>query len=207
MKIHSLFLSALVLFAGIQAVSAQDGPVSIAYIDTDAVILRMPGLDDVRTELQAEQVEVDSIIAEQAAPKQDSLIQISQELDQASRGAVSDQASLEAMQQDLMRLQYELEGMRQQGLQYLAATEARLLQPLLNQVDEAIATVSERENIDLVLSTTANNAPVVLYHNQRVVDITTSVMEELGIDPDAEPQEPLPTVDGEGEVPVSGGGE
>lgn len=201
MKIRSLLFTTLALFAGFSAASAQDGPVSIAYIDTDAVILRMPGLDNVRSELQAQQVEVDSILAEQAAPKQDSLIQISQELEQASRGAVSDQSALEAMQRNALRIQYELEGMRQQGMQYLAAREAQLLQPLLNQVDEAIATVSQRENIDLVLSTTANNAPVVLYHNQRVNDITTTVMRELGIDPDAEPQEPLPS----GDVPAPGG--
>lgn len=197
MKIRSLLLTLLVLFAGLSAASAQDGPVSIAYIDTDAVILRMPGLDNVRTQLQAEQEEVDSVLAEQAAPKQDSLIQISQELEQASRGAVSDQSALESMQRDALRLQYELEGMRQQGMQYLAAKEAQLLQPLLNQVDEAIATVSQREGIDLVLSTTANNAPVVLYHSQRVNDVTTTVMRELGINPDAEPQAPLPSVEGE----------
>ncbi len=85
-------------------------------------------------------------------------------------------------QVELYQLQSSIEQAQSQGLQYLSYKEAQLLQPLQVKVDAAIRIVSQATGIDLVLPSTANNAPVFLYVSDRLVNITEPVMENLGID-------------------------
>ena len=90
-------------------------------------------------------------------------------------------------QQELLALQNDIEQAEVQGLQYLSYAEARLLQPVLNQIDEAIQAEAEAGSYDLVLPTVANNAPVFLYRSDRIEDLTVAIMTRLGIDPNTPP--------------------
>ena len=72
----------------------------------------------------------------------------------------------------MLQLQGLIEQAEQQGLQYLQYVNARLIQPILDRVDGGIRAEAAAQSIDLVIPNTANNAPVVLYASERVVDIT-----------------------------------
>ena len=56
------------------------------------------------------------------------------------------------------------------------------MQPLNNRLQLAIQTVSEAQNIDLVMPATVNNAPAILYVSDRMIDITGAVLDTLGIE-------------------------
>jgi Skp family chaperone for outer membrane proteins len=130
---------------------------------------------------------------------QDSLQQVFntklEEYQTFDQSAVATDAARQERQQELLQIRNDIEQAEVQGLQYLSYAEARLLQPVLNQIDQAIQAEASEGGYDLVLPTVANNAPVFLYRSERVDDLTVPIMERLGIDPNAAPvgqQQPGP---------------
>jgi len=172
---------ALVGLAAIAPASAQTG-LKVAYIDPDRVIVQMPEFKQIQEQLQAEQQQV----AARVRTVQDSLNTVLQtKMEEYETFDASPLATDEARQErqvELYQLQGGIEQAQSQGLQYLSYREAQLLQPLQVKVDAAIRIVSQQRGIDLVLPSTANNAPVFLYVSDRLVNITEPVMENLGID-------------------------
>ncbi|GAB5535631.1 MAG: hypothetical protein Rubg2KO_18800 [Rubricoccaceae bacterium] len=179
-----LFQTALVALVGLAAIapaSAQTG-LKVAYIDPDRVIVQMPEFKQIQEQMQAEQQQV----AARVRTVQDSLNTVLQtKMEEYETFDASPLATDEARQErqvELYQLQGGIEQAQSQGLQYLSYREAELLQPLQVKVDAAIRIVSQQQNIDLVLPSTANNAPVFLYVSNRLINITEPVMENLGID-------------------------
>ena len=179
-----LFQAALVALVGLAAIvpaSAQTG-LKVAYIDPDRVILEMPEFKQIQQQMQAEQQQV----AQQVRAVQDSLNTVLQtkvgEYETFDASPLATDEARQERQVELYQLQGQIEQTQSQGLQYLSYREAQLLQPVQTKVDAAIRIVSQRMGIDLVLPSTANNAPVMLYVSDRLIDITEPVMENLGID-------------------------
>ena len=179
-----LFQTALVALVGLAAIapaSAQTG-LKVAYIDPDRVIVQMPEFRQIQEQMQAEQQQV----AARVRTVQDSLNTVLQsKVEEYETFDASPLATDEARQErqvELYQLQGSIEQAQSQGLQYLSYREAQLLQPLQVKVDAAIRIVSQQRGIDLVLPSTANNAPVFLYVSDRLINITEPVMENLGID-------------------------
>ena len=174
-------LVALVSLAAIAPASAQTG-LKVAYIDPDRVIVQMPEFKQIQEQMQAEQQQV----AARVRTVQDSLNTVLQtKMEEYETFDASPLATDEARQErqlELYQLQGGIEQAQSQGLQYLSYREAELLQPLQVKVDAAIRIVSQQQGIDLVLPSTANNAPVFLYVSNRLINITEAVMENLGID-------------------------
>lgn len=184
---------------------------TFGYIDTDAIIVQMPEFEQVQAQVQSAQAEVDSVLAARILPKRDSLQTAVEELNGLQNSSVVNETALQEKQETAARLQFEIQQIQQQGIRYLSSYEARLLQPVLNRVDEAIAAVAEERGIDMVLSQVANNAPVVLYASDRGVNMTPLVMDNLGIEPQqmqapgaGQPQAPTGTSDFPA-PPASGG--
>ena len=181
----SLFAAALVLGALAPVAQAQD--FKVGYVDTDQIVIRMPAFAEVQTQLQQQQ----QAVGQRVRFVQDSLGQVLQtkvaDYETFAQSAVATDDARRERQVELVQLQGSIERTEAEGLQYLSFVEARLLQPVLTQVDEAISATAEAGGYDLVLPTVANNAPVFLYRSARVEDLTVAVMERLGIDPDSEP--------------------
>ncbi|MGB3542530.1 OmpH family outer membrane protein [Rubrivirga sp.] len=162
-------------------------PVKVGFVDTDQIVIRMQAFADVQQQLQQQQ----QAVGTRVRVIQDSLQQVLrtrveeyQTFDQSP--IATDEARFQR-QQEIVQLQGQVEQAEVQGLQYLSYTEARLLQPVLNQIDEAIRAEAESGGYDLILPTVANNAPVFLYRSERVEDLTVPIMTRLGVDPNMAP--------------------
>jgi outer membrane protein len=180
-------LGALALVLALPAAAQAQAAFKVGYIDTDQVVIRMPEFAQVQTQLGQEQTTVGTRVRF----VQDSLNTILQtQLAASETFRTSALATADARREretELLQLQGRIEQAQQQGLQYLSYVEARLLQPVLNRVDEAIQAEAAAQSIDLVLPTVANNAPVFLYASDRIVNVTEAVMRRLGIDPASPP--------------------
>ena len=179
-----LALVALVALAAAAPVSAQTA-LKVGYIDPDRVILQMPEFKQIQEQMQAEQQQV----AARVRTVQDSLNTVLQskvaEYETFDASPLATDEARQERQIELYQLQGGIEQAQSQGLQFLSYREAQLLQPLQVRVDDAIRAVSQEMGIDLVLPSTANNAPVFLYVSDRLVNITEPVMSNLGIELEA----------------------
>ena len=180
------FLSlAAALLALAPAASAQ--PVKMGFVDTDQIVIRMQAFADVQQQLQQQQ----QAVGTRVRVLQDSLQTVFQtrleEYQAFDQSAVATDEARRTRQQELLQIRGDIEQAEAQGLQYLSYTEARLLQPVLNQIDSAIRAEAEAGGYDLILPTVANNAPVFLYRSERVTDLTPTIMGRLGIDPNSPP--------------------
>ena len=162
-------------------------PVKVGFVDTDQVVIRMPAFAEVQQQLQQQQ----QAVGTRVRVLQDSLQTVFQtkleEYQAFDQSAVATDDARQTRQQELLQIRGGIEQAEAQGLQYLSYTEARLLQPVLNEIDQAIRQEAEAGGYDLILPTVANNAPVFLYRSERVTDLTPAIMERLGIDPDSAP--------------------
>lgn len=180
----SLVQTALVALVGLAAIAPAHAQTAlkVGYIDPDRVILQMPEFKQIQQQMQAEQQQV----AQQVRATQDSLNTVLQtkvgEYETFDASPLATDEARQERQIELYQLQGQIEQVQSQGLQYLSYKEAQLLQPLQVKVDAAIRIVSQQMGIDLVLPSTANNAPVFLYVSDRLVNITEPVMKNLGID-------------------------
>ena len=178
-------LGALALVFSLPAAAQAQPAFKVGYVDTDQVVTRMPEFAAVQTQLGQQQATVGTRVRF----VQDSLNTALQaqlaEYETFRTSAVATPDARREREAALLQLQGQIEQAEQQGLQYLSYVEARLLQPVLTRVDEAIQAEARAQAVDLVLPTVANNAPAFLYHSDRVANLTEAVMRRLGIDPAA----------------------
>ena len=162
-------------------------PAKMGFVDTDQIVIRMQAFADVQQQLQQQQ----QAVGTRVRVLQDSLQTVFQTKLEAyqtfDQSAVATDEARRTRQQELLQIRGDIEQAEAQGLQYLSYTEARLLQPVLNQIDAAIRAEAEAGGYDLILPTVANNAPVFLYRSERVTDLTPTIMGRLGIDPNSPP--------------------
>ena len=170
-------------------------PAKMGFVDTDQIVIRMQAFADVQAQLQQQQ----QAVGTRVRVLQDSLQTVFntklEEYQSFDQSALATDDARRTRQQELLQIRGDIEQAEVQGLQYLSYTEARLLQPVLNQIDSAIRAEAEAGGYDLILPTVANNAPVFLYRSERVTDLTPTIMGRLGIDPDSPPigQQPQQT--------------
>lgn len=181
MTLRRLFAAVLAL----AATGAHAQALKVAYIDTDQIVIRMPEFTAVQTELRGQQ----QAVGQRVRVVQDSLttilrgkVEAYQTFDQS---ALATDAARAERQNEIRQLQAQIESAEAQGYQFLSYTEARLLQPVLQKVDQAIRAEAEAQSVDIVMPTQANNAPLFLYVSERLVNMTEPVMRRLGIDPNA----------------------
>lgn len=183
----TLRFSLLAVLAVALAPAALAQPMKVGFVDTDQIVIRMPAFADVQAQLQQQQAAVGARVR----VLQDSLQTVFQaelaDYQEYANSPLATDAARAEREQALLVLRNDIEQAEVQGLQYLSYAEARLLQPVLNEIDSAIAAEAEAGGFDLVLPTVANNAPVFLYRSENVVDLTPGIMGRLGIDPNSAP--------------------
>ena len=185
LRLLGVLALALVLPAAAQA----QGAFKVGFVASDQIITRTPEFAVAQQQLQQQQ----QTVGTRVRFVQDSLNTVLQtqlaDYESFRTSALATAESRRERETGLLQLQGQIEQAEQQGLQYLSYVEARLLQPVLDRVDTAIREEAVAQAVDLVMPNTANNAPVILYRSERVVDMTDAVLRRLGIDPNA----PLPT--------------
>lgn len=174
-----LFVAA---FGGAAQAQAQDGP-TIGYTDYELIIVQMPEYRQLQQQLQ-QQAQTDQ--EELAAMEQNIQAKFAEYQEQS--GVLSPEAR-QTREQEIVQLQTELQQDQQRRLQALDRRQNELLQPLLEQLQNAINAVATRRGLELVLSSRVSTEPVILYAGERfTTDITAEVMSELGISMTQSPQ-------------------
>ena len=177
--IRALGLAAAVVLtvAGAEAQAPRLG-----YLDPDLIIVQMPEYASVRDSLEAREQE----IAADLQARQGVIQEKFEELQSLQGSPVLTEEAREQREQEILRLQSEFEQTQALGMQDLGRREARLLQPLLGRLQDAIDAVSAEMGLTMVFSARANNAPVILYASDDAVNITEPVMENLGLEVQAD---------------------
>jgi outer membrane protein len=121
---------------------------------------------------------------------------------QQQRSLLSDSAKAQR-QRELRRQQQQLQKSSRQRQQRLRKRERELMQPLLEDLQSAIETVSARKELDVVLRSQA--LLDVDQNSESVVNISRDVAQELGIDLQEAPDQPSPTVEPGAPTPQGGG--
>ena len=157
-----------------QAQGAAAAP-RIGFTDYELIIVQMPRYREIQQELQR-----------QAEADRGELAQLEQDIQskfadyQSNQGILSQEAR-QQREEEILGLQQNLQEEQQRRLQELGRMEAELLQPLFDELQQAIDAVAQEQNLSIVLSTRVANEPVLLYAGPNAVDVTPEVMSRLGI--------------------------
>ncbi len=157
---------------------AQAQSVRVGYLDPDIIIIQMPEYSLMRDSLQAEE----RAIAGQLQAREDVIRTKFEELQQFAQSAVASAEAQQTRENEILRLQRELEQAESQGRNQLGQREARMLEPLLMRLQRAIDAVSDEMGLTIVFSARANNAPVILYASDDALNITEPVLNNLGLE-------------------------
>jgi len=188
--------SILVLLAGLLVGPAAHGQ-KIGYANQEAILANMPEMSEVQQKLRQEARQ-----QQQELQKERKELQRKMQQYQQQQSLLSDSAKAQR-QRALRQQQQQLQKSSQQRQQQLRKRERELMQPLLEDLQNAIETVSAREDLDMVLRSQA--LLDVDENSSSVVNISPAVAQELGIQLPQTPGEPTPSVEPGGAPPQGGG--
>ena len=201
-RIPTLF-AALFLFAAFVVAPAQAQ--KLGYVDQRAVLVSMPGMQEVQQQMQQEMKEQQRELQQRRQEFQKEVQQFQQQ-----QSLLDDSARAER-ERELQRRSRELQQSTQKRQQQMQQQRQKLMQPLLEKLQGAIDKIAAQEELDAVL-----RRQVLVYEDptsDRIVDITRDVAGELGISLNQTPGEPSPTLDqnatppGNQTPPPGGGGQ
>lgn len=176
------FFFAVVLFAlAGRASDIHAQSLSVGFTDHEIILINMPQYQDVQqqlqTEFEASQEELQGLYAD---------YQEKLERYQRQQSLLSEDRRMER-EQELVQLQEDIQTEAQSQDQRLAARQAELMQPLLEQIQDAINEVAAANGLDIVLRTRVGSEPLLLFVNPDTVqDITLHVARAMGLDVDEE---------------------
>lgn len=173
----SLFSVAAFLLLVSAGSLAQAQSLKIGYTDHEVIIANMPEYRQLRQQLQQEYEKGQAELQTQFKEYQDKLDKY-----QKQQALLSAERRQER-EQELGKLQADLQQAAQQKEQGLAEREAELMGPILEKVQVAIDEVAQAKGLDLVLRSQAGPMqPILLYRNEKtIVDITPDVARKLGL--------------------------
>lgn len=177
------FLVAL-LMVGAVAQNASAQQLKVGYTDHEIIIVNMPEYQTLQQRLQQEYQSGQQELQQLYQGYQEKLDRYQKQQ------ALLSEETRQQREQELMQMQQDLQQQAQAKDQELGQREAELMKPLLERVQNAIDTVAEQQELDLVLRAQVGTQPLLLYVNQdRIVDITMDVARNLGleVDPEAAP--------------------
>jgi len=195
-RTYTVFIA--LLLAGLLAAPAAQGQ-KIGYANQQAILANMPEMAEVQKKLQRSARQQQKELQQQRKQLQRQMKQYQQQ-----RSLLSDSAQAQRQKQ-LRRQQQQLRKSSQQRQKQLRKRERKLMQPLLEDLQSAIETVSARKELDVVLRSQA--LLDVDQNSESVVNISREVAQELGIDLPEAPGEPAPTVEPGAPTPQGGGRE
>lgn len=169
----------------------------IGYANQEALLANMPEMSEIQKKLQRAARQ-----QQQQLQKEQKEFQRQMQQFQQQQSLLSDSARAQRQQQ-LRQMQQKLQKSSQQRQQELRKQERKLMQPLLEDLQDAIETVSSQQNLDVVLRSQA--LLDVNESSSSVVNISPDVAQQLGIQLQRTPQEPSPSVE-PGGGPTTGGG-
>lgn len=181
----SLIVTGILLTALVAAPPAQAQ--KIGYANQEALVANMPEMSEVQRKLQQEAKKQQQELQQERKKLQKKMQQYRQQ-----QSLLSDSAKAQR-RRELQQQQQELQKSSQQRQQQLQKRERELMQPLLEDLQNAIETVSAEKDLDLVLRSRA--LLDVKEDSDAVVNISRDVARQLGIELQQSTEEPAPTVE------------
>lgn len=195
-RITKLF-TALLLFGALVGASAQAQ--KLGYVDQRAVLVSMPGMQEVQQKMKKERRQQQRQLQQRSQKLQKELKQFQQQQ------SLLDDSARAQRQRELQRRRQELQQSAQKQRKQMQQRRQEMMQPLLEELQGAIDKVAAQQELDAVL-----RRQVLLYQDatsDQVVDITRNVADELGISLSQTPGEPSPTLEQNPTPPGGGGGQ
>ena len=190
-------VSLILLIAAVAVAPAQAQ--KIGFVDQQAILASMPGMQDVQQQIQREMKEQQRQLQQKRQAFQKKVQQFQQQ-----QSLLDDSARAERKRQ-LQKRQQELQQSTRKRQKQMQQRRRKLMQPLLKKLQGAIDKVAAQQELEAVM-----RQEVLLYDDQtsdRVVDISRDVAQELGISLTQSPGEPSPTVNPDQNTPPPGGGQ
>lgn len=154
-------------------VSAQ---LKVGIMSPDQVLDSLPETSQIESELEAYVEEREGSFE---SSYQNYLEKMTDYSERMEAGTLSE-GEQESLEEELTDMEEELNGLQNQIERQIRQKQNELFSPLLNRVEEAMATVSEDLGLDYVINKTASTGdPIVYYASDRGVDITERVIEHL----------------------------
>lgn len=142
----------------------------IAIVNSDEIVMAMPEMKTVQTQLQDLDKRYSSELQsmqEQYAQKTEAFIAESEKLDETIR---------KSRQQELIDLQNRIQQSAAVMQEDFQKQQATLLTPIQQKVFDAIKVVGDREGITYVI-----NSMMMVYTGKDAIDITDKVKKQLGL--------------------------
>jgi outer membrane protein len=161
------------------APKAEAQEMKIGFVEPRAILERMPEMRAVQQRLQnfAERKQNELVTKERE-------LQTEIELYQQKVGVISETARQQE-EERLTNLENEFRQLQSRAQREMEEQRARLMSPLLEQIQQSIDNVASRKGLDYVLNTTTSTGDVIILYVspqvQREFDITDEVMQDLGI--------------------------
>lgn len=179
-RIFSITLLSLlaITFVAVPSANAQQ-QLKIGFVNPQAILNKMPEMKAVQQRLQNF---VEKKQNEFSTKQSEFQQQVSEY--QQKQSVISDSAKRKE-EERLGKLNAELQQYQSQIQQEIQQKQQELVNPLLNQIDQAVGTVAERMDLSYVINTTTSQGDsIVLYASpeaQEKYNITQQVMEELNM--------------------------
>lgn len=160
------------LFFGLSASTLAQ--VNIGYMNTQEVMTKLPGREQVEEELSAFIQKKQTQLREKATAFQDAVAEYQANMESMSDTEIADkEASLQELNTELTQFNRSIRAEIQQK-------RAELLSPLLERIDQAIAAVAEENNLDFVLNKSTNMGnTIIFYAAENQVNISQEVLNWL----------------------------
>ncbi|NBB76007.1 MAG: hypothetical protein GVY02_01390 [Bacteroidetes bacterium] len=149
---------------------------SVGVMNPDSVLNAMPEATEVQAELQEYVNERQQTFQERY---QDWINQVTEYSEAVEAGNYTEQQQLEE-EERLATIQEELNALESRIQSQIQEKQSELFNPLLLQVEEAMAEVAEEMGLDYVLNRRSSMGdPIVYYSSSRAPDITQQVIDKL----------------------------
>lgn len=178
---RAIFLAAalLMLCAVIPQQQTQAQDLKIGYVDPQAILMKMPEMKAIQQRLK----NFADRKRQELSDKQQNFQQQVQAYQQKAT-VISDEAKKKE-QERLGKLNSQLQQFQSQIQQEMQKKQQELMGPLFKQIEDAIDSVANKQNLTYVLNTTTSSGDVIILYAsdeaQQKYDITDPVMRQLGI--------------------------
>lgn len=166
MKIRVILIG-MFLFCGIDLINAQT-TLKIGHVNVQELVQKHPATDSIQAVIEQEAKDMEEVFAEMLEEQETKLNQF-----EAENEGYSDFVR-KTKQDELLELSQKIETFNQTAQQQLRQRNINLLQPVYDEVNEAIKSISSENNFTYVLDISSG---VVAYLSPDSQDITARVLE------------------------------
>lgn len=166
-------LSTFFLFLFVGSVTAY-GQLKIGYMNTQQVMSQLPQREAVQQKLNNFIQQKRGDLQQRTSAFQDSVAAFQQ-----NKASMTD-AQVQQAQQRLTQMESSVRQFQQDIQQQVQQRKNTLLQPIYNQMDQAISKVAKSRDLDFVINkATSTGEDIVYYASSDKLDITQDVINEI----------------------------